>query len=339
MPLQVIGQEEFLRRAQAARRRWTKDRHIFAMYNSTVDAIVTDEALMSIPINDQAIVRGHALFDTCSVANGRLYRLDVHLDRMFDGARRARIPLPFPGDEAANRRRITEICKETVAASGQRDGTVRYYLTAGPGVFGLFPDVCETAFYLVVFSKILGLTTPNPVSERTVHDVPMKHPFFATIKSNNYMPNVLTALSARDRGGRLGILIEDSGKVAESCVMNVVSIGQDGVMRTPKFEGILNGTTVRRVLELAKEKLVPRGMISGVAQCDIMQEQLKEGRELFLCAGDTHVVPIKELDGVQINEGKEGPVAAEMQRLLLEDACSGEGNHHTVEYPEPAPQK
>ena len=47
---------------------------------------------MAIPIDDHAIVRGHAVFDTCSLVNGRMYRLQIHLDRMFASASAARLP-------------------------------------------------------------------------------------------------------------------------------------------------------------------------------------------------------------------------------------------------------
>merc|ERR1719436_240739 len=68
---------------------------IAAIYSSLVDAIVTDPELMAMPIHDHAIVRGHAVFDTCTVAGGRLYRVDIHLDRHIASAQKARIPLPF----------------------------------------------------------------------------------------------------------------------------------------------------------------------------------------------------------------------------------------------------
>ena len=60
----------------------------------------------SLPIDDHAIVRGHAVFDTCTLAAGRMYRLSIHLQRFLQSARAARIPLPYGDDDAANVRQM-----------------------------------------------------------------------------------------------------------------------------------------------------------------------------------------------------------------------------------------
>ena len=75
--------------------------------------------------------------------------------------------------------------------------------------------------------------------------VPLKPPLLAELKSNNYMLNALTMMAARDRGGTFGIGIDAAGNVRESCVLNVISVGADGVLRTPPFKRVLAGTTVR----------------------------------------------------------------------------------------------
>eukprot|EP01065_Artemidia_motanka_P018408 TRINITY_DN2171_c0_g1_i4.p1 TRINITY_DN2171_c0_g1~~TRINITY_DN2171_c0_g1_i4.p1 ORF type:complete len:339 (+),score=80.11 TRINITY_DN2171_c0_g1_i4:52-1068(+) len=329
----VLNAEQWHAAALQLRRKLNKDRVMFAMYNSSLDAIVTDETLMSLPIDDHALVRGHALFDTCSVCNGRLYRLDVHLDRLFDGARKSRIPLPFAGDEDANRRTITDKIRRTVAASGKRDATVRYWLSVGPGNFGVWPTGCATTLYVLVFGGLPGMGNDlHGMSEATVRDVPMKDPFTAGIKSNNYLINVLTAMSATDRGGKFGILIDRKGFVAESAILNVIAVGHDGTMRTPHFRGILKGTTVRRCLELAREHLVPKGLVKEVSQCDVSEATLRDSKEIILTGGDTHVFPVVTLDGVAVADGAVGPVARELTRLIEADSIHGTGNHHTVQY-------
>ena len=63
-------------------------------------------------------------------------------------------------------------------------------------------------------------------------------------------------MAAQDGGGQFGIGVTDAGFVTESCVLNVCAVGADGVLRTPPFEGILRGTTARRIFELAEEHLV-----------------------------------------------------------------------------------
>lgn len=80
---------------------------------------MTDAALMTIPLDDHMVHRGHGVFDTATLRNGRVYRLDAHLQRLQKSAAAARIELPCPID------RMKEIVLQTCAASGQRDGSVR----------------------------------------------------------------------------------------------------------------------------------------------------------------------------------------------------------------------
>ena len=79
---------------------------LFAFYSSVAGAITTAPELMTLPIDDHAIVRGHAVFDTCTLAAGRMYRLGIHLQRFLQSARAARIPLPYGDDDAANVRQM-----------------------------------------------------------------------------------------------------------------------------------------------------------------------------------------------------------------------------------------
>jgi 4-amino-4-deoxychorismate lyase len=74
------------------------------------------------------------VFDTASLVNGRVYRLHAHLDRLLHSAAGARVPLPY------SRERLEQIVLQTAAASGQRNGSIRYWASVGPGDFSFLPD-------------------------------------------------------------------------------------------------------------------------------------------------------------------------------------------------------
>ena len=73
-----------------------KAANFYAMYSSVLGGIVTDPALMVLPLDDHMVHRGHAVFDTATLTHGMLYQLDPHLDRLIKSADGARIPPPFP---------------------------------------------------------------------------------------------------------------------------------------------------------------------------------------------------------------------------------------------------
>ncbi|MDH3443266.1 MAG: aminotransferase class IV, partial [Deltaproteobacteria bacterium] len=152
-----------------------KSGNFYAMYSSILGGIVSDPALMVVPIDDHMVHRGHAVFDTATLAHGQLYQLDHHLDRLLCSAAGARIPLPFP------RARLRQIILETAAASGQRDGSVRYWLSSGPGGFGLGAGECVgSSFYVMVFKQEAYPESYYTEGIKVITSrVPIKAPLFA----------------------------------------------------------------------------------------------------------------------------------------------------------------
>src|SRR5918999_4885337 len=212
-----------------------KGGNFYAMYSSVLGGIVTDPAAMVLPLDDHMVHRGHAVFDTATLTHGMLYQLDPHLDRLLRSAELARIPLPFPKEH------LRQIVLDTAAASGRSDGSVRYWLSAGPGGFGLGSAECVRAsFYVVVFKQEFYPETYYTEGIKVItSSVPIKPPFFARTKSTNYLPNVLVVLEAKDKGADNGIFIDQRGLVAESSNMNVAFVTKDRRFRHPPFDAIL----------------------------------------------------------------------------------------------------
>lgn len=310
---------------ETLRSRRNTDSPMLAMFNSYIGGVITDPALMSVPIDDHLVHRGHAVFDTCTLADGRLYRLGIHVDRFLRSAALARIEHPWQSDD------IIEMVVDAASASGVRNASVRYWLSPGPGGFGFSPDECEEpCFYCVLFDTASfnfggADLMREGFNEATVHDTPMKPELLATIKSNNYLLNVLTHMEAVDRGGRFGILVKDDGYLAEACVLNTTFVTPDGDLITPPFDGILSGTTVRRVMQLAEEKLIPEGLLRSVAQVPIIADERRgaASREMFLSGGDTHIFPITSWDGEPVGDGTVGPVATRLLDLLEAECAAG----------------
>lgn len=97
-----------------------------AFYSSVLGGIVTDPALMTVPMDEHMVHRGHAVFDTANISKGQCYGLDFHLDRLLRSAGLARIHSAYSKEE------LWQIVLSTVAASQQRDGIfVRFWMTAG----------------------------------------------------------------------------------------------------------------------------------------------------------------------------------------------------------------
>ncbi|XP_010452855.1 PREDICTED: D-amino-acid transaminase, chloroplastic [Camelina sativa] len=308
----VLSSSEVIERLKQAR----GGQQFLAMYSSVVDGITTDPAAMVLPLDDHMVHRGHGVFDTATIINGYLYELDQHLDRIIRSASMAKIPLPFRRED------IRRILIQTVSVSGCRDGSLRYWLSTGPGDFLLSPSHCrEPALYAIVIKTNL---TTNPKGVKVVtSSIPIKPPEFATVKSVNYLPNVLSQMEAEAKGAYAGIWVDKDGFIAEGPNMNVAFVvngGKELVM--PRFDNVLSGCTAKRTLTLA-EQLVNKGMLKSVKVMDVTIEDGKKADEMMLIGSGVLIKPVIQWDEEFIGDGKEGPIAKALLDLLLEDMSSG----------------
>jgi 4-amino-4-deoxychorismate lyase len=290
-----------------------------AFYSSQLGGVVTDPALMVLPFDDHMVHRGHGIFDTAGLVNGRIYDLEAHLDRFLGSAERSRLRL------AGSRADMRDIIIRTTALSGRRDGAVRYWLSSGPGSLELSPAAgAEPGFFVMVFG---GLSYParwySEGLKVMTTTYPIKPPLYAITKATNYLPNVLMQMEAKAAGLDNGVFIDEHGFVGESSNMNVAFVTSDGVLRHPKFERVLPGCTSLRVLELA-QRLVGRGGIAGVEVADIPAADSRKSREMLLLGSSVKVAPIVEWDGQPIGDGRPGPAAAALLALIEEDMRSGD---------------
>ncbi len=290
-----------------------------AFYSSQLGGIVTDPALMVIPFDDHMVHRGHGIFDTAGIVNGKIYDLEAHLDRFLRSAQRSKLKLPGSLEQ------MRDIIVKTTAASGRRDGSIRYWLSSGPGSLDLIPAAgAEPGFFVMIFP---GLVYPDKFMTEGVRVMtttyPIKPPLYAITKTTNYLPNVLMQMEAKEAGFDNGVFIDHDGHVGESSNMNVAFVSKDGVLVHPKFDHILSGCTSLRLIELA-QKLVAQGLVKDVAVAHVTLDAALAAKEMLLIGSSVKVAGIVQWDTHTIGDGKPGPVATALLQLLEEDMRGGD---------------
>ncbi len=298
-----------------------------AFYSSQLGGIVTDPALMVLPFDDHMVHRGHGIFDTAAIADGKIYDLEAHLDRFIRSADYSKLRLP------GSREQMHDIIVRTTAASGSREGSIRYWLSSGPGSLELTPAAgAEPGFFVVIFG---GLAYParwyTDGMKVMTTTYPIKPPLYAVTKSTNYLPNVLMQMEAKEAGLDNGVFIDSDGYVGECSNMNVAFVTADGVLRHPKFDHILSGCTSLRLLELA-QTLVTRGLIKGVEVSNIRVADARGSREMLLLGSSIKVAPVVAWDNQPIGDGKPGPVSKALLELLEQDMRTGRDRLIDVPY-------
>ncbi|XP_020576401.1 D-amino-acid transaminase, chloroplastic-like [Phalaenopsis equestris] len=292
-----------------------KEKPYPAMYSSYFGGIILDPSMMVLPIDDHMVHRGHGVFDTAVILNGYLYELDTHLDRFLNSASKAKISSPFPKET------LKSILIQTTAASKCRRGSLRYWLSAGPGDFLLSSSGCpEPAFYAVVIAD--NFSQRKEGVKVVTATTPMKPPIFATMKNVNYLPNVLAIIEAEEKGAFASVWVDDNGHIAEGPNVNVAFISNKKELLLPTFDNILTGCTAKRLLALAP-KLVEKGLLKGVETRNITVDEAKNSAEMMYVGSTLPLLPIIEWDGKPVGNGKVGELTLALSDLLWDDMIAG----------------
>ncbi len=293
-----------------------KDFHenYYAMYSSVYGGIVTDPSLMMIPIDDHMVHRGDGVFETFKCVGGSIYNMKAHLERLEHSAAGLHYKLPWSVEE------MGRMVVETVRTGGHRDCLVRLFVSRGPGSFDVNPYDCRgpQLYVVVTFLKRPFMELhPDGAVVRTSR-IPVKEPFFAAIKSCNYLPNVLMKKEAVDLKADFAAAFDGKGCLAEGATENLGIVTKKKNLLFPRLDGILCGTTMMRVMDLA-ETAVREGLLSKAGFSDILRDDILNASEVIIVGTTPNVVTVREFDGMRIGDGSPGPVQRRLNALLVDD--------------------
>jgi branched-chain amino acid aminotransferase len=269
-----------------------------------IDGEYLVESEAKISVFDHVVLYGDGVYDTCCAWDGKVFKLDQHLDRLYESAYAVKLDIPLAFDE------LKEVVLETVRRNEHRDAYVKIIVTRGVGELPLLsPYDCKPS--VIVFSKpYMRLAGGDEhehgirvkiVSIRRIPDVCL----YSKVKSINYQNHVLARMEANEAGYDDAIELTTDGYIAEAPGYNVFVV-KNGELYTPQ-ENILMGITRETVIELAGEKgiEVREGMISPF--------DLYNADEVFLSSTAGGVFPILEVDGRFIGDGQPGPITMQMR--------------------------
>ena len=292
----------------------------YAMFSSLYEGIVTDPLLMMVPVDDHMVHRGDAVFETLKCVRGNIYNLRAHLGRLAASAQGLSLNLPCSEKELA------DIIVQTVFAGEHPDCLIRLLLSRGPGSLGVSPYDCPApALYVVVseYKKPFMELHPEGAKVKT-STLPVKAAPFANIKSVNYLTNVLMKKEAVDSGVDFVVSFDENGHLAEGPTENAGIVTRDGCLRVPNPERILAGTTMIRVMELARS-LPATQQLAAVETADIARTDVEDAAEMLIFGTTPDVTAATEFDGKPVGGGKPGPVFKQLNRILLEDIHQNAG--------------
>jgi len=251
-----------------------------------------------IPVNDLALLRGFGVFELVRTYGGRPFLLEEHLERLEKSARRIDLALPW------TRRSLRRIVLETLARNHLPEANLRIVVTGGPSTDFMTPQGRPRLLVLVSplpspppewYSKGVGIILL--VTEREVTDA----------KSTNYLTATLAQREAARSGAAEAVYVSREGLVQEGTTSNLFLFA-GGHLATPG-RGVLPGITRQTILHLAQD-LFP------VQIRDITRSELLDAAEIFISGTNKGIVPVVEVDGRPVGDGRPGPCTRRMMDAL-----------------------
>jgi branched-chain amino acid aminotransferase len=311
MPIPVLSFDQISDRLLSMKR--THFSEYLAFYSSWYGGVITDPALMLLPVDDHMVHRGDGVFEVFKCANWNIYALAGHLERMKNSMAASFLNPPVDEEHL-----IRIICK-TVLAGNSPDCLVRLFVSRGPGSFSANPyETVGSQLYVMV----TAFQPPAPEKyEKGVKlvttGIPLKQDYFATMKNCNYLPNVLMKKEAVDHGADYPVSLDENGFLAEGATENVGIVSKNGEFLIPRFSRILRGITVTRAMELTRR--LTDSQITLTAEADISPKQAYDAAEMLVFGTTIDVLPAVEYDGKTIGTGRPGPVFMRLRELMEED--------------------
>lgn len=265
-----------------------------------IDGEFFDQADARISVFDHGLLYGDGIFEGIRFYNGRVFRMQEHMDRLWESARSICLEIPI------SRKEMDDALLETIRQNDLRDGYVRLIVTRGVGNLGLNPAQCKQPSIIIIASTIA--LYPEEVYRRglTVVTVATRRMGPATlnpaIKSLNYLNNVLARIEANLANADEALMLNDAGNVAECTADNVFIVKRGQIMTPPITAGALRGITRSVVFDIAHELGIP------ISEPELTRHDIYIADEAFLTGTAAEVIPMIKVDGRTIGNGKPGEI-------------------------------
>lgn len=272
-----------------------------------LDGVLVDQSEAKVSVFDHGLLYGDGIFEGIRLYGGCVFKLEEHLERLEQSAKAILLTLPLP------RAAIAAAVLDTCRANGLRDGYIRLLVTRGVGRLGLDPFQCAKPSLVIIADKISlypeehytkGLTIITAATRRIGPAA-----LSPSVKSLNYLNNVLAKIEAIQAGCLEAIMLNEQGYVAE-CTGDNIFVRVQGRWYTPyAASGALKGITRGAVMDIGARIGLP------IEERDLTRFDVWNADECFLTGTAAELIPVVKVDGRVIGTGTPGP---ETHRFLGE---------------------
>jgi len=263
------------------------------------------ETESKVPVFDRGLLFAQGVYEVTPVIDGRFCNWPHHADRLGRSMALCRI-----SDDTD----WPPILNELIRRNGLVEGRIYLQVTGGaPGdrdFLSPLPPVGATRFAFTQAAPVIDQPKVQEGMRVILH--PEGRWALRSAKTTQLLYAVLAKELARDAGADDAWLV-DNGLVTEGTSANAHIIDSRGVLVShPVDHGVLPGISRLCALPLARE------MGLAVEERPFSVEELFAAREAFISSATTVVMPVVEVDGRKIGDGRPGPQTLELRRRYIE---------------------
>ena len=269
--------------------------------------ISKEEAKVS--VFDHGFLYGDGLFETMRAYQKKIFRLEQHLQRLFLSLEYLKFPIPFNFDS------LKEAIYKTIEANQLEDAYIRLNVTRGEGATVPDPTTCKTPNLIIITREYVPYSPAlyqKGYRGKVVRVRPSSHTPTVTLKTLNFLNNIIAKMEAKESGFNEGIMINTEGFVTEGTVSNLFMLKGDLLSTPAKEVGLLPGITRQAILEIAETRELK------TKERKITLNELLEADEAFLTNSLIEIMPLVEVDGHPIGKGIPGPLTQELMSSYKE---------------------
>ncbi len=270
-----------------------------------VDGKFTKQDELCISIDDRGYYFGDGVYEVIKVYGGELFTAEEHFNRLFQSALKIKMTIPY------SEQQLMDVARQLIDQNGIEDGHIYMQVTRGAAPRQHhFPTPAVPAVvtaYSVNGERPLS-NMEKGVAIKSVADIRWLR---CDIKSLNLLGSVLAKEEAREAGCTEAILHRD-GLVTEGASTNMFGVKNGVVYTHPVTNLILEGITRQVVLGLCQELNIPvQEQAFTLAEAYAMDE-------FFYTSTTAEVMPVTEIDGRQVGDGKRGSLTEKLQQAFTE---------------------
>jgi branched-chain amino acid aminotransferase len=275
-----------------------------------IDGKWYDKNEAKISVLDHGLLYGDGVFEGIRSYNCLIFKFDEHVERLYESAHTIMLKIPLTKSE------LKEAIIETLKRNKLKDAYIRVVVTRGEGDLGLDPRKCKNPSVIIITDRIalypeeLFKKGLKLITVPTARNLP--EALNPTIKSLNYLNNIMAKIEAINSGAEEAIMLNNYGYVAE-CTGDNIFIVKKGILKTPPiYHGALRGITRSVIIELASKLGIE------VQRTTLTRHELFNADECFLTGTAAEVIPVVEVDGRAIGTGKPGEITKRLTSKFRE---------------------